>query len=75
MFGVNPWKLQAWMGHKRIDETMRYVNLANLHHRSLPDELVKIGMSEVDPDRRVLAMLGGRGTRVAQEGGAKRKAS
>lgn len=24
MFGVNPWKLVPWMGHKRIDETMRY---------------------------------------------------
>jgi integrase len=21
MFGVNPWKLMTWMGHKRIDET------------------------------------------------------
>ena len=24
-FGVNPWRLQTWMGHKRIDETMLYV--------------------------------------------------
>src|SRR3569833_3046429 len=22
MLGVNPWQLQTWMGHKRIDETM-----------------------------------------------------
>lgn len=22
LFGVNPWRLQAWMGHKRIGETM-----------------------------------------------------
>lgn len=22
LFGVNPWRLQAWTGHKRIDETM-----------------------------------------------------
>jgi integrase len=25
-FGVNPWRLQAWLGHKRIDETMLYVH-------------------------------------------------
>ena len=28
MFGVNPWKLMLWMGHKRIDETMLYVHFA-----------------------------------------------
>jgi len=22
LFGVNPWRLQAWLGHERIDETM-----------------------------------------------------
>jgi hypothetical protein len=27
-FGVNPWRLMTWMGHKRIDETMLYVHLA-----------------------------------------------
>jgi integrase len=25
LFGVKPWRLQTWMGHKRIDETMLYV--------------------------------------------------
>jgi integrase len=33
MFGANPWRLQAWMGHKRIDETMRYVHVAGDHMR------------------------------------------
>jgi hypothetical protein len=28
MFGVNPWKLMTWMGHKRIDQTMLYVHFA-----------------------------------------------
>jgi integrase len=28
LFGVNPWRLQSWMGHKRIDETMIYVHVA-----------------------------------------------
>lgn len=27
-FGVNPWQLMEWMGHKRIDETMGYVHIA-----------------------------------------------
>lgn len=41
MFGVNPWKLMLWMGHKRIDETMLYVHFAEAHmrpsrRRSLP---------------------------------------
>jgi site-specific recombinase XerD len=25
---VNPWRLQAWLGHKRIDKTMLYVHVA-----------------------------------------------
>ncbi|MCU1282159.1 MAG: hypothetical protein JWM53_5705 [bacterium] len=29
LFGVNPWTLMRWMGHKRIDETMLYVEFAN----------------------------------------------
>jgi integrase len=61
LFGVNPWRLQLWMGHKRIDETMRYVHLAEAHRRPLAEPIAKAGMGEVDPDRRVLAMLGARG--------------
>jgi integrase len=61
MFGVNPWRLQTWMGHKRIDETMRYVHVAEAHHRPLPDVVLAAGDAQRDPDRRVLAMLGARG--------------
>ena len=32
--GVNPWRLQAWMGHDRIDETMLYVHVAADRHRA-----------------------------------------
>jgi integrase len=60
LFGVNPWRLQAWMGHKRIDETMLYVHVAESHPRELP-EPVQVAGSVVDPDRRVIAMLGARG--------------
>jgi len=36
MFGVNPWKLMLWMGHKRIDETMLYVHFAEAHLPATP---------------------------------------
>jgi len=36
LVGVNPWRLQAWMGHNRIDETMLYVHVASSHPRPLP---------------------------------------
>jgi hypothetical protein len=52
------------MGHKRIDET---------RHRSLPPELVAVGMKETDPTNRVLAMLGARATGKALEPFPKRK--
>jgi Phage integrase family len=35
LFVVNPWRLQAWMGHKRIDETLLYVHVAEAHGREL----------------------------------------
>ncbi len=57
MFGVNPWRLMTWMGHKRIDETMLYVHVAEQHHREIPSALLGAGSREHDPDRRILAML------------------
>jgi hypothetical protein len=60
MLGVNPWRLQAWMGHKRIDETMLYVNVAGQHMRPLPPSLLAAAAGETDPDRRILAMLSAR---------------
>jgi integrase len=81
MFGVNPWSLQSWMGHKRIEETMIYVNYANAHRTPIPAEVLTAVTGELDPDRRVLGMLGARsrispdlrGTVVAQEGGKRKK--
>jgi integrase len=61
LLGVNPWKLQAWMGHGRIDETMLYVHVASAHHRELPPEL-RITPPIDDPDRRILYLLGQRAT-------------
>ena len=61
MCGVNPWRLMTWMGHKRIDETMRYVHFAEDHPRSLPEPIILAAHGITDPDRRVLAMLSERG--------------
>ena len=66
MFGVNPWSLMTWMGHKRIDETMRYVHVATAHRRPLPTPILA-ATNEPDPDRRVLAMLGRRCITVASQ--------
>ncbi len=43
LFGVNPWRLQAWLGHKRIDETMLYVHVAEAHPRDLPEAATSAG--------------------------------
>ena len=59
-FGANPWRLQAWMGHKRIDETMRYVHVTESHDRELPEQIRAVALAENDLDRRVIAMLGAR---------------
>ena len=60
LLGVNPWRLQAWMGHNRIDETMLYVHVAGSHLRPLPEPLLLAGSDFTDPDLRILRMLGAR---------------
>ena len=70
LFGVNPWRLQLWMGHKRIDETMRYVHLAEAHRRPLPEVIAQAGLAKTDPDRRILALLGARGHLMGTKPGA-----
>jgi hypothetical protein len=67
MFGVNPWRLQAWMGHKRIDETMLYVHVAEAHRRDIPNHVMEAAEGITDPDRRIVAMLGARGKPVAKK--------
>src|ERR1051325_7225219 len=73
LFGVNPWRLQAWMGHKRIEETMLYVHLAETHGRELPAEIRDAAIGEADPDARIIRMLGARGhlLRRTRGGGAR----
>jgi hypothetical protein len=62
MFGVNPWDLNAWMGHKSMEETMRYVHVAESRRLEIPKEVVAAGAGEADLRRRVLAMLSARGS-------------
>ena len=45
MFGVNPWSLQSWMGHKRIEETMIYVSYANAHKTPIPVPVLAAGLA------------------------------
>jgi integrase len=60
LFGVNPWRLMSWMGHKRIDETMRYVHVADGDRRELPAEVLAAAAGDQDPDRRILKQIGAR---------------
>jgi len=60
-FGVIPWTLMTWMGHKRIDETMLYVNLAGMHSRPIPKEVLAAGKMDGTPEQRVMEMLRARG--------------
>lgn len=71
-FGVNPWRLMTWMGHKRVDETMLYVHLAEQHRREIPQPVLKAGAREIDPDDRILAMLGERCSAWQPRGSSKR---
>jgi integrase len=65
-FGVNPWRLQAWLGHSTINMTMRYVHHVEEHNRPIPDDILAAGNAVVDPDARVIAMIGARsGSSVA----------
>jgi integrase len=61
MFGINPWTLNAWMGHKAMEETMRYVHVAEHHHRAIPDAIREAGDGEPDVTKRVVKLLGARG--------------
>jgi hypothetical protein len=67
--GANPWRLMAWLGHKRIDETMLYVHVASAHQRELLRALVEAAAGETDPDRTVLRMLSASKTIPWQGGG------
>jgi hypothetical protein len=49
-----------WLGHKRIDETMLYVDVADHHGREMPELVREAGKGDHDPDVRIIRMLGAR---------------
>jgi hypothetical protein len=57
------------MGHKRIEETMLYVHVAETHARELPQEIRDAAIGDADPDARIVRMLGARGTFVPRSEG------
>lgn len=61
---MNAWRLQTWLGHKRIDETMLYVHVAEAHAREWPEPVHEAARREMDPDKRIIAMLGARASVV-----------
>lgn len=65
LFGVYPFVLQEWLGHKSMQETQRYVHVASAHRRELPAVVLSASRSVEDPTQRILAMLGARGSHVA----------
>lgn len=67
-FGVNPWSLQRWLGHKRMEETQRYVDFATAHTRPIPEEVLRAGAGELDQDKKVLKMLGARYGTLTEHG-------
>jgi integrase len=60
MFGVNPWKLMQWMGHKRVDQTMLYVHFAEAHMRPHAEPILLAQRGHDDPDQKIIAMLDAR---------------
>jgi integrase len=60
MFGVNPWKLMQWIGHKRVDETMLYVHFAEAHMRPYPEPVLQAQQGHDDHDQKMIAMLDAR---------------
>jgi hypothetical protein len=52
--------LAASVGHSSINMTMRYVHHVEEHARPIPEEVLAAGQGVVDPDERVIRMLGAR---------------
>jgi integrase len=61
MFGINPWLLQVWLGHKSLTQTQHYTHVAENHRLEIPENIRQAGESDADLTKRVLAMLSARG--------------
>lgn len=67
MLSVNPWTLMTWLGHKDLQQTMRYVHVATNHMRTIPKEVLQAGDREINPDQKIIKMLGARATAAWQQ--------
>jgi len=55
LFGVNPWRLQAWLGHKRFERrcsTYRRLEPSP----DLPASVMAAAATALDPGRSIFAM-------------------
>lgn len=59
-YGVNPFTLMRWMGHKTLKQTLEYIDVAKAHQRPISEAVRLAGEAERDPDEKVIAMLGAR---------------
>lgn len=60
LLGVNPIRLQHWLGHSTLNMTLRYIHFAEAHAWPIVDEVLTAGAELLHPDRRVIAQLGSR---------------
>jgi integrase len=60
LIGVNPLRLQAWLGHSDMGMTLRYCHHAENHAWPIPDEVLTAGADVIDPSKRVIVQLGAR---------------
>ncbi len=60
LLGVNPLRLQHWLGHSTLNMTLRYIHFAEAHAWPIADEVLTAGAEVLNPDRRLMAQLGAR---------------
>lgn len=60
LLGVNPIRLQHWLGHSTLNMTLRYIHFAEAHAWPIGDGVLTAGAELLHPDRRVIAQLGAR---------------
>ena len=60
LLGVNPIRLQHWLGHSTLNMTLRYIHFAEAHAWPIADEVLAAGADLLHPDRRLIVQLGAR---------------
>ncbi len=77
LLGVNPIRLQHWLGHSTLNMTLRYIHFAEAHAWPIADEVLLADSELLHPDRRLIAQLGARAVvawqRPAKETGPVRR--